>query len=158
MGERDVSLVWSAGAGLLATLVMTLVMAVGVSTGLAPMPEPIPLALAELVLPNAAKPALMIVGMVAHFLYGALAGVVFAALFRRWLTYVSGMLWGIVLWLVMQLVVLPLLGWGVFGVSVTPKIALATGVLHLLYGAVLGGFLQGATSRETHEAREPEAS
>lgn len=158
MNTNAISIVWSAGAGLLATLVMTLVMAVGVTTGMAPMPEPIPLALARLVLPTALKPVIMIVGLGAHFLYGALAGVVFAWLFRHWLTLWSGILWGILLWVVMQIMVLPLLGWGVFGVSVTPKIALATGVLHLLYGAVLGGVLQAAGPADAPQAHRPEAS
>ncbi len=41
----------------------------------------------------------------------------------------------------MQIVVLPVLGWGVFGLAITgfpPKIAVGTGVLHLVYGGVLG--------------------
>jgi len=29
-------------------------------------------------------------------------------------------------------------GWGVFGTAITPKIAVATLVLHLIYGATLG--------------------
>lgn len=38
----------------------------------------------------------------------------------------------------MQLIVLPLLGWGVFGVAITPPTAVATLVLHLIYGPSLG--------------------
>jgi hypothetical protein len=38
----------------------------------------------------------------------------------------------------MELMVLPLLGWGVFGSAITPKIAIATLALHLVYGGTLG--------------------
>lgn len=38
----------------------------------------------------------------------------------------------------MQVVVLPFLGWGLFGASQTPRIAVATLVLHLVYGATYG--------------------
>ena len=45
---------------------------------------------------------------------------------------------GLFLWLVVQVAVLPLLGWGLFGTAVTPKIAVATLVLHLIHGGALG--------------------
>lgn len=54
----------------------------------------------------------------------------------------EGLILGILLWLIMQLVVLPILDWGVFGTAITPKIAVATLMLHLMYGATLGWGLQ----------------
>ena len=43
---------------------------------------------------------------------------------------------------------LPALGWGLFGTAVTPRVAVATLALHLVYGAVLGWTLDrdGATA------------
>ena len=38
----------------------------------------------------------------------------------------------------MEVVFLPFLGWGFFGVAITPRIAVATLILHLVYGATLG--------------------
>jgi len=38
----------------------------------------------------------------------------------------------------MQVVVLPFIGWGLFGAAITPKIAAATLLLHLIYGALVG--------------------
>lgn len=134
-----------AGYGVLATLVMTLVMLTGMGTGMAPMPEPIPRALAGLFLgifvdaPSAG--ILMATGMVAHFAYGAAAGVLFVLLFAEWKNVRGGLLWGAILWFIMQVLVLPLIGWGAFGLSVTgfpPKIAVGTLVLHLIYGGILG--------------------
>jgi len=124
--------------GLLATLAMTVVMVLGLLTRVSPMPTPIPVALAKWAFGDLPQLALMGLGGLAHFFYGGLAGVVFVHLFKQNRTPWTGFLWGALLWLGMQLVVLPLLGWGAFGTAITPKIAVATLVLHLLYGGVLG--------------------
>lgn len=124
--------------GLLATLGMTALMLVGVGTGLSPMPSPIPIALAHWVLGDVPGPALMASGMLAHFLYGGVAGAVLFVLLPGRVTLLWGLGFGVLLWIGMQLVFLPLLGWGVFGSAITPGIAVATGVLHLVYGAILG--------------------
>jgi hypothetical protein len=50
----------------------------------------------------------------------------------------KGLLLGVMLWAVMQVLWLPFLGWGMFGSAVTPKIAGATLVLHLIYGGTVG--------------------
>ncbi|MFB6375954.1 MAG: hypothetical protein ABEN55_23195 [Bradymonadaceae bacterium] len=44
-------------------------------------------------------------------------------------------------WLLMQVAVLPVIGWGVFGLKITgfpSKIAVGTLILHLIYGLVVG--------------------
>lgn len=46
--------------------------------------------------------------------------------------------YGVLLWLLMGLVFLPALGWGFFGTAITAAIAVATLVLHLVYGGTLG--------------------
>lgn len=131
--------------GALATLIMTLIMLTGMTTGVAPMPEPIPKALAELflgfILGTVSKPVAMISGMIAHFGYGAGAGILFVVVFGENSDWSTGLIWGAVLWLIMQVLVLPILGWGFFGLAVTgfpPKIAVGTLVLHLIYGGILG--------------------
>lgn len=131
--------------GLLATLVMTLIMLTGMGTGVAPMPEPIPKALAGLVLTalvGEVPPLLAAVtGMVAHFGYGAGAGALYALLFRDRAGLPSGLLWGVLLWILMQVLVLPAIGWGFLGLAETgfpPKIGVGTLVLHLVYGGILG--------------------
>lgn len=126
------------GWGALATVVMSIPMIIGVSTGVAPMPRPIPLALAVLVLGSAApQPLLMIVGVVSHLAYGGLWGGILA-ISTRPVTVMKGIGLGLFLWLLMQVIVLPLLGWGMFGTAITPAIAGATLMLHLIYGGTLG--------------------
>lgn len=123
---------------MLGTLLMSVIMLMGMGSGVSPLPEPIPLAIARGVLGAVAKPLLMAFAIIAHFGYGAFWG----GLLFRWINteggFLHGLGCGVFLWLIMQLVVLPLLGWGVFGTTITVKIAVATLVLHLIYGATLG--------------------
>lgn len=127
-----------AGWGVLATVVMSVPMMIGMATGVALMPEPIPKALVTLVFGTGLPtPLLMALATGSHLAYGGFFGAVLVTLFPN-AGLREGLMLGVLLWLVMELVVLPLLGWGVFGTAITPKIAVATLVLHLLYGATLG--------------------
>ena len=130
------------GWGVVATLAMSALMILGVLTGLSPMPAPIPAALVSKAVggilgAGIPGPAIMILAAGAHLSYGGVAGAILAALTRS-VTVWKGLGWGVVLWLIMQVAVLPLLGWGFFGAGITPLIAVATLVLHLVYGATLG--------------------
>ncbi len=121
---------------------MSALMILGVLTGIAPMPRPIPQAIAGNVVDNllggeVPRPLIMILAVTSHFGYGGFWGAVLAILTRP-VTIWKGIGLGIFLWFIMQIVVLPLLGWGFFGVTITPLIAVATLILHLVYGAVLG--------------------
>ena len=113
-------------------------MVAGVALGMSPMPSPIPVALARWAFGALPMPVLVGVGMLAHFLYGGLAGTIFALLVKNRVNLWLGFAWGLFLWLGMQLIFRPLLRWGAFGSAVTPKIAVATLLLHLVYGGVLG--------------------
>ena len=123
--------------GIAATIVMSIPMLIGFVSGVAPMPRPIPIAVASLLVGTAAKPVLIVVALTAHLLYGGVLGaVLFWAVdpvtIRRALGYV------VLVWIVMGVVVLPLAGWGFFGTAVTPKIVVATLLLHLVYGTTIG--------------------
>ncbi len=134
------------GYGLLATLLMTVLMLIGTATGVSPMPAPIPIALARWALGDIPQPALLGSGLVAHFLYGGAAGAVFALVLKNRAGLWFGVGFGVGLWLIMQIVFLPLLGWGIFGAAITPRIAVATLVLHLIYGGILGWGMRRGTS------------
>jgi Na+/H+-translocating membrane pyrophosphatase len=120
--------------GIVATITMSILLIIGYVSGLAPMPQPIPKAVVTTVLGNGI-PKPLIIG--AHLLYGAIAGVVFVAIAQP-ATLEKGLSYGIVLWLIMDLLVLPFIGWGIFGTAITPRIAVATLVLHLVYGTTIG--------------------
>jgi hypothetical protein len=124
--------------GLLGTLIMSLIMLIGMGTGVSPIPEPIPMAIAKGVLGEVAQPVLMVFAIITHFGYGGFWGVVLYRLVRENGGIGHGLGWGVMLWLIMELIVLPLLGWGVFGSAISLKIAVATLILHLIYGGTLG--------------------
>jgi hypothetical protein len=129
------------GWGVVATIAMSVLMILGVVTGLSPMPSPIPEAIVNkgLELFGVGLPGLLIMLLAAgaHLSYGGVAGAILAALTRP-VTLWKGLGWSVLLWLVMQVAVFPFLGWGLFGVAITPLIAVATLVLHLVYGTTLG--------------------
>ena len=124
--------------GAVATVAMSVLMILGLVTGVAPMPKPIPAALVGKLTGGALpQPALMTIAIVLHLGYGAFWGGVLATLTDR-ISLWRGVALATGLWLIMQFAVLPFLGWGLFGTAQTPKIAVATLVLHLVYGVTLG--------------------
>lgn len=140
-----------AGWGAVATVAMSVVMLAGVATGVSPMPKPIPVALVARTLGIAPGPALIVLAVVAHLAYGTVAGAVLAGLAGRVAVW-HGLVFGGVLWVAMGLVWLPFLGWGPFGTGLTPKIAVATLVLHVVYGLTLGAVLAcGHASRPSRQ-------
>jgi uncharacterized membrane protein YagU involved in acid resistance len=130
-------LVVAAGWGVVATLAMTAVMLLGVGSGMSPMPDPIPAALVTHTLGALPQPATLGLAVLVHLTYGAGAAVVLAAVSSR-VTVWAGAGFGGLLWVLMGVLWLPYLGWGPFGTAVTAKIALATLLLHLVYGITLG--------------------
>ncbi|MFB6355854.1 MAG: hypothetical protein ABEJ65_04995 [bacterium] len=137
----------AAGVGLIAALVMFIIMFVGIEvTGIAPFNMPPSQAfLQSMGIPP--KP----LGLIAHFGYGAFFSVVLVWIFRNDTTLGKGTGLSIVLWLGMMLGHSPLIGWGVFGMNAgntasgvpvlesMPKYIVITLVLHLVYGAIIGG-------------------
>lgn len=124
--------------GILATIAMSVIMITGKITGIAPMPKPIPLAITGILFgKNSPFPLLMITAIIFHLGYGGVWGVLLSAVIKE-ITITKGLMLGLILWLIMQLMVLPILGWGIFGMNISPKIAIATLVLHVVYGVVLG--------------------
>jgi hypothetical protein len=133
------------GWGVVATIAMSVLMLIGVATGMSPMPKPIPLAIGARVLgEGTAQPLLMGFAVLAHLAYGGVWGGLFAS-FTWPVTVWKGMGLGAFLWLLMQILVLPFLGWGLFGSGVNPAIAVATLVLHVVYGATYGALMDRET-------------
>ena len=136
------------GWGVVATMVMSVPMILATASGIAPMPKPIPAAIIGLIFgPGLPKPVHLLLAAVSHLAYGSVWALIFAAVVSR-ITVWKGLALGVVLWLLMQLIVLPMLGWGVFGTAVTPKIAVATLVLHLIYGGTLGALMGWRDGRD----------
>ncbi|GMR17450.1 MAG: hypothetical protein BMS9Abin32_557 [Gammaproteobacteria bacterium] len=123
-------------AGLVATLVLSLIMVAKGMMGLMPGLNVI----AMLSTMMHAGPA---VGWIAHFMIGALVwGLGFVAL-SKFLpgssSLVQGISFGIAAWLMMMLLVMPMAGAGLFGLKMGAMAPILTLMLHVIYGAVLGG-------------------
>lgn len=91
--------------------------------------------------------------LLVHFGYGATWSLVLVALYGRETTVNRGLGLAVGLWLLMMVVYSPLIGWGVFGFGgaghqLSPsdplylgspvKYVVATLVLHLIYGSIIG--------------------
>lgn len=125
---------------------MSILMLLALVSGMSPMPQPVPKAVVgHLFGRGFPKPAMMALAVGLHLSYGGVFGAVLARVYRP-VTVQKGIALGIGLWALMQVTFLPFLGWGPFGVAVTPKIAVATLVLHLVYGGMLGWALDHNTS------------
>lgn len=83
-------------------------------------------------------------GWIAHIVVGVVVGgIAFALLSPRLPTRsfaIKGVVFGILMWLVMMLVVMPLAGAGVFATHQSAAAPVATLALYLIYGIVLGNF------------------
>ena len=55
-----------------------------------------------------------------------------------------------VLWVVILVVFFPLLGWGIAGLAVSPKLIVASAVPHLLFGLLLWGLDRYFGQNDTH--------
>jgi len=85
----------------------------------------------------------LIVGWLAHFMIGTLAwGGGFAVLYNAipgGSAIVKGIVFGVAAWLAMMIMVMPMAGAGLFGMNFGVMAPMMTLVLHIIFGAVLGG-------------------
>lgn len=123
-------------AGFAATIVLSILMIMKSTMGM--MPDLNVIAMLSKMMGMADVP---VTGWVAHFAIGTLGyGFVFALLAGKLpgsLT-VQGMILGILGWLVMMIVIMPMAGAGLFGLNMGVAAPVMTLMLHLIFGAVLG--------------------
>lgn len=131
--------------GLVATGVMTVLMFIARVTGISPMPRPVPMAV--LAAWGVFLPAWLVLagGFAVHFVYGGFWAGYVTLLFKR-ITVWHGLALGVVLWIVMGWIFLPFIGWGGFGLAVSPNILWATLILHLVYGLTYGVLMDRAAA------------
>lgn len=123
-------------SGFVATVVLSLLMIMKSSMGLMPELNIIKMLSGMM----SSGPAM---GWAVHFMIGTIMwGGLFALLVHNlpggslWL---KGMFFGVGAWLLMMVAVMPMAGAGVFGMKFGIAVPIMTLMLHLIYGAVLGG-------------------
>ena len=124
-------------SGLIAVVITTLTNVVGRLIGL--FPDPIDLKyMAEFMIDPAKAPALaFIAGVIVHIVAGTLIGALYLFLIKR-PTILNGLLFTAVVWLGMMLVLFPVTGRGFFGLNIGPIMIVATLILSIIYGVILG--------------------
>lgn len=144
---KQAKLLKSAVVGMIGSLLMFLVMMFAIhGAGIAPFDLPPSAAFLEKLGINVGPLPLLV-----HFGYGATWSVVLVYLFQEETDLMKGLLFAGGLWLFMMVVYSPVIGWGFFGfggadiardsklyLEPGPKYAVATLLLHVLYGIVIG--------------------
>jgi uncharacterized membrane protein YagU involved in acid resistance len=128
--------------GVAATAVMTALMLMAPAMGLPPMNIGAML--------GSVMGGSLALGWMAHFVIGTVLAIVYAALFAARLPgpgFVRGASYGLAPWIMAQLVVMPMMGAGLFGGSLVAALGSLMG--HLVYGAVLGGVYGTAEAQAT---------
>ena len=124
-------------AGLAATIVLSVLMVLKATMGFMPQ-----LDLPQMLAGMMGSPDQPLIGWIVHFVIGiVIYGVAIAALDSK-LQGTSrvghGIMLGIIGWLIMMLVLMPMAGAGLFGINMGIMASAMTLVLHLIFGAVLG--------------------
>ena len=94
-----------------------------------------------------------IAGMIMHFLIGSVIfGLSYAFVLFRFLPgapWLKGVLSGVIFWLGLQVVMMPMIGGGFFSSRMGgAKIVVAALIAHLVYGATLGGIAGGPVPKK----------
>ncbi len=127
-------------AGLIATVMLSLVMVMKAAMGLMPQVNAIQM-LTGISAHLLGTPMTPLVGWVIHFLIGTvLWGALFALLAGRLpgTFVVKGIVFSIGAWILMMVIPMPMAGAGLFGLNIGMPAPVATLVLHIVYGAILG--------------------
>jgi hypothetical protein len=133
---------WSNGllAGLAATIVLSVLMVGTSAIGLTPGVDAIEM-LRQLGAEHFGLPDSPVAGWIAHLAIGvALWGLVFAGTYETWpgAPAMKGAVFAIMIWLLMMSMFMPMVGAGFFGTNIGLAAPVATLVLHLIFGVVLG--------------------
>jgi uncharacterized membrane protein YagU involved in acid resistance len=96
-------------------------------------------------------------GIFMHFLNGTVIfPLIYVYLLYRWLPgapWQKGLLWGLILWLGVETVMMPMMGGGLFSMEMGGmKAIMAALVGHLVYGAILGGVAGAPVAAEAAKA------
>ena len=133
-------------AGLIATVVMSAMLLAKNMMGIMPELDIITMLTGMMKMGDA-------VSWVAHVVYGTvILGGLYAYLepsIPGGSHWVKGSVFGVGVWLVMMIVILPMAGAGLFGLSIGFMAPVMTLVVHVIFGAVLGGTFGELVSRKS---------
>ena len=123
-------------AGFVATVVLSAMMLM--KQFMAVMPELDPIGMIAS-MAGASSPA---IGWIGHFVIGSVFWGIGFAILSPYLPgpyFLRGMIFAVGAWLMMMIVMMPMAGVGLFGMGLGMMTPVATLVLHIVFGVVLGG-------------------
>ena len=129
------------GVGVANGLLLSVIMVTAFKSGVSPLPKPVGLAFAETVL---GRPLPLPVGLLFHLAYVTFWSMAFVAFLRDSLTLRNAFVLALALWIGVLVVFFPIIGWGLFGLAIGPKLIVASFVPHLLFGVFLWGLCRFA--------------
>ena len=121
-------------SGFVATIALSIIMVIKTKMGV--MPE-----LNAIKMLAGMMGSSLVMGWVAHFIIGTLVwGILFALLVNKLSggVMLSAILFSIVAWLIMMIGPMPMAGEGLFGLNIGMMAPVATLMLHIIWGVVLG--------------------
>ncbi len=142
---------WKAiGIGVVTAVLLSAIMLPAFKFGIAPMPQFPSLAFAETVL---GRELPLPVGLLFHVAYVTFWSVAYVVLFRNSLTFLNALWLGLALWVGVLVVFFPVVGWGFFGLGVSPKLIPAALVPHLFFALFLWGLCRMGFAQSTIAAK-----
>lgn len=127
--------------GIVNGLLLSAVMVPLFISGISPFPKPVGLAFAEMLMGRTLP---LPVGLVFHLAYVAAWSMAFVVFLRDSLTLRNALLLALALWIGALVVFFPVIGWGLFGLAISPKLIVASFIPHLLFGVFLWGLCRMA--------------
>lgn len=124
------------GVGIAVSILTAAFMAATMKAGISPLPKALGLAFAETVL---RRPVPLPVGLLFHTVWVTAFSILYVGLYRDTLSFGRALTLGIALWIFVLLFFFPVVGWGLLGLSVSPKLILGAALPHLLFAILLWG-------------------
>ena len=131
----------SIGVGIGVSIITAALMLAATKLGVSPLPKALGLAFAETVL---ARSLPLPIGLLFHTAWTTAFSVLYVVLFRDALTFMRAFWLAFALWLLVLVFFFPIVGWGFFGLAVSPKLIVGAAIPHLLFAAFLWGLCRWA--------------
>lgn len=135
--------------GVAVSILTGAIMFIGLKTGVSPLPKPLGLAFAETLFGTKLP---LPVGLLFHVAWVTFFSVAYVVLFRDALSFMRAFWLAFGLWTLTLVFFFPVVGWGFFGLAVTPKLILGAAVPHLLFAVFLWGLCRLMFGQEQGES------
>ncbi|MEX1276559.1 MAG: hypothetical protein WEE20_11535 [Bacteroidota bacterium] len=127
------------GVGIATAVILSLIMVPTSKAGISPLPKPLGLAFAQVLLGEVPLP----VGLLFDVAYVTFWSVAYVVLFER-RTFLNALWLAPALWALVLVIFFPVVGWGFLGLAVSPNLIVASLVPHVLFAVILWGLCRWA--------------